>query len=61
MDDHGSHQEMKHDALSVAAAALEANPEEKDISKHIKVGGYLWRLLFIGTVINIQFILLDVF
>lgn len=37
MDDHGAHGEMKHDALSVAAAALEANPEEKDISRHIKV------------------------
>lgn len=36
MDDHGVHGEMKNDALNVAAAALEANQEEKDISKHIK-------------------------
>ena len=26
MDDHGVHGEMKNDAMSVAAAALEANP-----------------------------------
>ena len=31
------HGEMRNDALNVAAVALEANPEEKDISKHIKV------------------------
>lgn len=37
MDDHGVHGEMKNDALNVAAAALETNQEEKDISKHIKV------------------------
>ena len=35
MDDH-AHGEMKNDALNVGAAALEANQEEKDISKHIK-------------------------
>ena len=37
MDDHGVHGEMRNDAMNVAAVALEANPEEKDISKHIKV------------------------
>ncbi len=37
MDDHGVHGEMKNDALKVAAAAIEGNQEEKDISKHIKV------------------------
>jgi hypothetical protein len=37
MDDHGIHGEMKNDAMKVAAAALEASPEEKDISRHIKV------------------------
>ena len=36
MDDHGVHGEMKNDALNVAAAAIEANQEEKDISRHIK-------------------------
>ena len=36
MDDHGVRGEMKNDAMSVAAAALEGNQEEKDISKHIK-------------------------
>lgn len=36
MDDHGVHGEMKNDALSVAAVAIEGNQEEKDISKHIK-------------------------
>lgn len=36
MDDHGIHGEMKNDALSVAAVAIEGNQEEKDISKHIK-------------------------
>ena len=36
MDDHGVHGEMKNDALKVAAAAIEGNQEEKDISKHIK-------------------------
>ena len=36
MDDHGIYGEMKNDAMSVSAAALEANQEEKDISKHIK-------------------------
>eukprot|EP00597_Dinobryon_sp_UTEXLB2267_P016758 CAMPEP_0201092166 /NCGR_PEP_ID=MMETSP0812-20130820/722_1 /ASSEMBLY_ACC=CAM_ASM_000668 /TAXON_ID=98059 /ORGANISM="Dinobryon sp., Strain UTEXLB2267" /LENGTH=64 /DNA_ID=CAMNT_0047343579 /DNA_START=26 /DNA_END=217 /DNA_ORIENTATION=+ len=36
MDDHGVHGEMKNDAFTVVAAALEANTEEKDISKHIK-------------------------
>ena len=39
VDDHGVHGEMRNDAMNVAAVALEANPEEKDISKHIKVGG----------------------
>jgi hypothetical protein len=28
---------MRNDAMNVAAVALETNPEEKDISKHIKV------------------------
>lgn len=37
MDDHGAHGEMRHDAMNVAAVALETNNEEKDISKHIKV------------------------
>ena len=37
MDDHGVHGEMKNDALKVAAAAIDGNQEEKDISKHIKV------------------------
>jgi hypothetical protein len=37
VDDHGVHGEMRNDAMNVAAVALEANPEEKDISKHIKV------------------------
>jgi dynein light chain LC8-type len=37
MDDHGEHHEMKNDAFKVAAQAIEANQEEKDISKHIKV------------------------
>ena len=38
VDDHGVHGEMRNDAMNVAANALETNPEEKDISKHIKVG-----------------------
>ena len=38
VDDHGVHGEMRNDAMNVAAVALETNPEEKDISKHIKVG-----------------------
>eukprot|EP01033_Poteriospumella_lacustris_P007621 gene7621-5479_t len=33
MDDHS---DMKHDAFTVVAAALETNTEEKDISKHVK-------------------------
>lgn len=37
MDDHGIHGEMRNDAMNVAATALDTNPEEKDISKHIKV------------------------
>ena len=36
MDDHGVHGEMKNDALSVAAVAIEGNQEERDIAKHIK-------------------------
>ena len=36
MDDHGIHGEMKNDAQKVAAAAVEAHQEEKDVSKHIK-------------------------
>lgn len=40
VDDHGVHGEMRNDAMNVAAVALEANPEEKDISKHIKVCMY---------------------
>jgi hypothetical protein len=36
VDDHGIHGEMRNDAMNVAAVALETNPEEKDISKHIK-------------------------
>mmetsp|Transcript_40909 Transcript_40909/g.41785 ORF Transcript_40909/g.41785 Transcript_40909/m.41785 type:complete len:99 (-) Transcript_40909:22-318(-) len=36
MDDHGVHGEMRNDAMNIAAVALEANPEEKDISRHIK-------------------------
>lgn len=36
MDDHGINGDMKIDAKKVAAAAVEANQEEKDISKHIK-------------------------
>jgi hypothetical protein len=37
VDDHGVHGEMRNDAMNVAATALDTNPEEKDISKHIKV------------------------
>ncbi len=37
VDDHGIHGEMRNDAMNVAASALDTNPEEKDISKHIKV------------------------
>ena len=36
MDDHGIHGEMKSDAMSVAAAALDLNSEERMISCHIK-------------------------
>ena len=38
VDDHGVHGEMRNDAMSVAATALDTNHEEKDISKYIKVG-----------------------
>jgi dynein light chain LC8-type len=36
MDEHGIQGDMKGDAMNVAAAALEAHQEEKDISKYIK-------------------------
>lgn len=36
MDDHGIYGEMKQDAFSVSAQALESNQEEKDISRYIK-------------------------
>ena len=36
MDDHGIHGKMKNDAQKVAAAAVEAHQEEKDVSKPIK-------------------------
>jgi hypothetical protein len=45
VDDHGVHGEMRNDAMNVAATALDTNPEEKDISKHIKVS-VLERSLF---------------
>ena len=45
VDDHGIHGEMRNDALNVAAVALDTNPEEKDISKHIKVSSF-FRLFF---------------
>jgi dynein light chain LC8-type len=42
VDDHGVHGEMRNDAMNVAATALDTNPEEKDISKHIKVCLFLF-------------------
>ena len=41
MDDHGINGDMRHDAMHVAGLALEANPEEKDVSKQIKVIHFL--------------------
>lgn len=41
VDDHGVHGEMRNDAMSVAATALDTNNEEKDISKHIKVTSFV--------------------
>ena len=36
MEEHGPNGDMRKDALSVAATALETNHEDSSISKHIK-------------------------
>ena len=50
MDDHGINGDMRHDAMHIAGVALEANPEEKDVSKQIKVIHFLFHNIGGNTV-----------